>query len=120
MQLFEIYYCFNYIYSNIDDCKMDAPKPPSSKLYFSSAVDLFGKREGFERDYWQLSLKQALEWLLANKKGELHIVVHDHYNHPEQSSYILKANERKRLHIYKDINVNLSCLYDKHCYSSQK
>lgn len=84
---------------------------PHQNVYFSSAVDLFGKREGFERDYWQLSLKQALEWLLANKKGELHIVVHDHYNHPEQSSYILKINDRKRIHIYKDIKHNSSSIY---------
>lgn len=40
---------------------------PHQNVYFNPIVELeaFGGREDFERDYWRLSTKQALEYLLA-------------------------------------------------------
>jgi hypothetical protein len=80
---------------------------PHQNVYFSSTVNLFGGRKGFERDYWQLSIKQALEWLIDNKNGELHVIIDDHYyspeltysdfNHPQNSSLIFKQDMKKKI-----------------------
>jgi hypothetical protein len=43
---------------------------PFQNVYFTPVVELFGGRSAFERDYWALSARQALEHILANDDRE--------------------------------------------------
>jgi len=87
---------------------------PHQNVYFSSAVNFFGQKKDFERDYWQLSIKQALEWLIKNKDGEINIIIYDlqyysdhdtySFKNQEYRSFILKESDKKRLKFYYDVN----------------
>ncbi len=43
---------------------------PHQNVYFSPTVALFGGRANFERDYWRLSVRQGVEYLLAADSRE--------------------------------------------------
>jgi hypothetical protein len=69
---------------------------PYQNVYFNEAVHLFGEREDFERDYWGLSVRQGLEYILAHDDGSSIEVYTENltFNHGVN---ILPPDDRARL-----------------------
>jgi ABC-type multidrug transport system fused ATPase/permease subunit len=54
----------------LDLLRWMAVNHPFQNVHFTPVVKLFGGRSAFERDYWALSARQALEYILANDDRE--------------------------------------------------
>lgn len=74
---------------------------PHQNVYFNFFA---GKnlRERFELDYWGLSYKQALEYIVENDNSEI-INIKVIYYPGVYNQYILKPDERKRIKFVEDI-----------------
>ena len=71
---------------------------PYQHVYFNPIGDLLGK-ENFERDYWRVSMKKGLEYLLEKDPGEaINICTEDQFADPSFLE-ILSNEERSRIHI---------------------
>lgn len=73
--------------------------PFQNVFYNPILVQLFGGREGFDRDYWGLSIRQGLEYILAIDDRESIPVQID--GNAQTRGFILKKEERERI-VYID------------------
>ena len=75
---------------------------PYQNLYFNLLAGRDGEtiKERYELDYWGLSYRQALEYILENDKDK-EIIIYVPNEPGEINSYLLKKEERERL-VYVD------------------
>lgn len=70
---------------------------PYQNTFFSAMASAFGGSQGFERDYWRLSVRQGLEYVLENDdRQQINIRVE---NWLVQLVEILPADDRARLQL---------------------
>jgi hypothetical protein len=48
---------------------------PFQNVHFTPVAELFGGRSAFERDYWRLSARQGLEYILANDDRDTIVIL---------------------------------------------
>jgi hypothetical protein len=73
---------------------------PFQNVYFNNVIaGLFGGREAFERDYWRLSVRQALEYILVHDDRQvISIALPDTYD-AARTLMILTPEQRRRIDI---------------------
>ncbi|MFW5714221.1 MAG: hypothetical protein ACOCYU_06070 [Brevefilum sp.] len=74
---------------------------PHQAVYFNRIGHLLG-RENFERDYWRISVKDGLEYLLArDSTQEINICMESHFEDPSYLM-VLPDEMRSRMHVVTD------------------
>jgi len=78
---------------------------PYQNLYFNLLTGRDGEKmeERFELDYWGLSYRQALEYIIENDKDK-EITIYVPNEPGEINSYLLEKEERERLVYVDDLN----------------
>jgi len=88
---------------------------PHQYVFFNRIGYLAG-RENFERDYWRISMKQGLEFLLDyDSRDELVICTEEQFQDP-QFINILPENDRSRIKIISFENGSTQCKYGIETY----
>ncbi len=88
---------------------------PHQYVFFNRIGYLAG-RENFERDYWRISMKQGLEFLLDyDSRDELAICTEEQFQDPEFIN-ILPENARSRIKFISNENGSTPCKYGIETY----
>lgn len=88
---------------------------PHQAVYFNHIGYLLG-RENFERDYWRISVKEGLEYLLAQEPSEnITICMESQFENPE-FLMILPEDQRARLDVITDPTYFYACDYAVNTY----